>query len=73
MVGSSTNEVLNNKKSIRDVIKETLKAYSRVIFNRNNYSEEWKKEEEKNLPNDTYLIGSMKSLTDPHLIGQPTF
>ena len=64
-----TNEVLNNKKSIRDVIKETLKAHSRIIFNGNNYSEDWKKEAEKrNLPNATCFIESIKSLTDPHTI-----
>ena len=64
-----TNEVLNNKKSIRDVIKETLKAHSRIIFNGNNYSEDWKKEAEKrNLPNATCFIESIKALTDPHTI-----
>ena len=37
-----TDEVVIKKKPIMDVIKETLKSHSRIIFNGNNYSEEWK-------------------------------
>ena len=64
-----TNEVVENKKSIREAIKETLKAHSRIIFNGNNYLEEWKKEGEKRkLPNCISFIESIKSLTDPHTL-----
>ena len=64
-----TNEVVEKKKSIREVIKETLKAHSRIIFNGNNYSEAWKKEAEKRkLPNCISFIESIKSLTDPHTL-----
>ena len=64
-----TDEVVKNKKSIRDVIKETLKAHSRIIFNGNNYTEEWKKEAEKRkLPIASSFIESIKALIDPHTI-----
>ena len=64
-----TDEVIKNKKTVRDVIKETLKAHSRIIFNGNNYSEEWKKEaERRNLPIASSFIESIKALTDPHTI-----
>ena len=64
-----TDEVVKNKKSVRDVIKETLKAHSRIIFNGNNYTEEWKKEaERRKLPIASSFIESIKALTDPHTI-----
>ena len=64
-----TDEVVNNKKSIRDVIKENLKAHSRVIFNGNNYTEEWRKEAEKRkLPIASSFVESIKALIDPHTI-----
>jgi glutamine synthetase len=64
-----TDEVLINKKTVDDVIKETLKAHSRIIFNGNNYSEEWVEEAKKrNLPNSSCFIESIKALIDPHTI-----
>lgn len=64
-----TDEVIKNKKTVRDVIKETLKAHSRIIFNGNNYTEEWKKEaERRKLPIASSFIESIKALTDPHTI-----
>ena len=64
-----TDEIVKNKKTIRDVIKETLKAHSRIIFNGNNYTEEWKKEAEKRkLPITSSFIESIKALVDPKTI-----
>ena len=64
-----TNEVLNNKKNVQDVIKETLTSHSRIIFNGNNYTEEWKKEAEKRgLPITSSFVESIKALVDPHTI-----
>ena len=64
-----TNEVLNNKKNVQDVIKETLTTHSRIIFNGNNYTEEWKKEAEKRgLPITSSFVESIKALVDPHTI-----
>ena len=63
------DEILINKKEIKDVIKETLKAHSRIIFNGNNYSEEWKKEaERRKLPTSTSFVESIKSFIDPHTL-----
>ena len=64
-----TDEILINKKGIKDVIKETLKAHSRIIYNGNNYSEEWKKEaERRKLPISTSFVESIKSFIDPHTL-----
>ena len=64
-----TDKIVKNKKTIRDVIKETLKAHSRIIFNGNNYTEEWKKEAEKRkLPITSSFIESIKALVDPKTI-----
>lgn len=63
------DEIIINKKEIKEVIKETLKAHSRIIFNGNNYSEEWKKEaERRKLPISTSFVESIKSLIDPHTL-----
>ena len=63
------DQVLLNKKSVREVIKETLTAHSRIIFNGNNYSKEWKEEAKKRgLPIAESFVESIKSLTDPHTI-----
>ena len=35
------------KKDLSMIIKETIKSHKRIIFNGNNYSEEWEKESEK--------------------------
>lgn len=68
-VREMTDEVIINKKPIRDVIKETLKAHSKIIFNGNNYSKEWIEEAQKrNLPNASCFIESIKALVDPHTI-----
>ena len=64
-----TDEVVINKKNVRDVIKETLTAHQRIIFNGNNYTEEWKKEaKRRGLPNAASFAESIKALIDPHTI-----
>ena len=64
-----TDEVVNNKKNVREVIKETLTKHQRIIFNGNNYTEEWKKEAKKRgLPCATSFAESIKALVDPHTI-----
>ena len=64
-----SDEVIINKKNVKDVIKNTLKVHSRIIFNGNNYSEEWKKEAQKRgLPIANSFVESIKSLIDPHTI-----
>ncbi|MBP5446177.1 MAG: glutamine synthetase III [Acholeplasmatales bacterium] len=64
-----TDEVVINKKNVREVIKETLTKHQRIIFNGNNYTEEWKKEAKKRgLPNAVSFVDSIKALIDPHTI-----
>ena len=64
-----TDEVVLNKKDVREVIKETLTKHQRIIFNGNNYTEEWKKEAKKRgLPCATSFAESIKALVDPHTI-----
>lgn len=63
------DEILIDKKEVKEVIKETLKAHSRIIFNGNNYSEEWKKEaERRKLPIANSFVESIKSFVDPHTL-----
>ncbi|MDA8164616.1 MAG: glutamine synthetase III [Desulfobacteraceae bacterium] len=48
------------------ILKETLQAHGRVIFNGNNYSEEWVKEAEKRgLPNTRNTVDALKAFTTP--------
>jgi glutamine synthetase len=51
------------------ILKETYKKHSRVIFNGNNYSEEWVKEAKKrNLPNVRNAVDALKAfITDKSL------
>lgn len=63
------DEVLINKKDVRQVIKETLTAHQRILFNGNNYTEDWKREAKKRgLPCATSFAESIKALVDPHTI-----
>lgn len=64
-----TDEVVINKKNVREVIKETLTKHQRILFNGNNYTDEWKKEAKKRgLPCATSFAESIKALIDPHTI-----
>ena len=44
---SQFTEMLEAGKTPREIIRETMKKHKRIIFNGNNYSEEWVKEAEK--------------------------
>ncbi len=48
------------------IIREAYKKHSRVIFNGNNYAEEWVKEAEKrNLPNVRNAVDALKAFVTP--------
>jgi len=50
-------------KAVQNILTETIKAHKRVIFNGDNYSDEWKKEAEKRgLNNFKTLVDAMPSL-----------
>jgi len=54
---------------IHKMIAKILKEHSRVIFNGNGYSEEWKKEAEKRgLPNKKCMVDAVESLVYPHTV-----
>ena len=49
---------------ITSILKDTLKAHGKIIFNGNNYSEEWVKEAEKRgLPNVKNTVDAHKAFT----------
>jgi len=53
------------KKEINAIILETVKKHKRIIFNGNNYSEEWVKEAEKRgLPNIGNTVEAIKAIAE---------
>ncbi|MCJ7602674.1 MAG: glutamine synthetase III, partial [Desulfobulbaceae bacterium] len=54
---------------ILNIIKETVKNHEKIIFNGNNYSQEWEKEAEKRgLPNIKTTVDALKSFITPKAI-----
>ncbi len=54
---------------IQAIIKEFMARHGRIIFNGNNYSEEWEKEAEKRgLPNTKNAVDALKSFITPKAI-----
>jgi glutamine synthetase len=57
-----------SNQAAQTVVKETLAENNRVIFNGDNYSEEWHKEaERRGLPNDRNTIESLPTLVSPEV------
>jgi glutamine synthetase len=51
------------------IIKETINKHERIIFNGNNYSDDWVKEAEKRgLPNITSTVAALKTLLKPDVV-----
>ncbi|MEW6427832.1 MAG: glutamine synthetase III [Thermodesulfobacteriota bacterium] len=56
-------------KEILAIVKETMDKHSRIIFNGNNYAEEWVKEAEKRgLPNTRNAVDAMKAFITPKAV-----
>jgi glutamine synthetase len=56
-------------KEIQAIIKEFITKHGRIIFNGNNYSEEWAKEAEKRgLPNTKNAVDALKAFVTPKAI-----
>lgn len=54
---------------ILNIIKDTAKDHEKIIFNGNNYSQEWEKEAEKRgLPNIKTTVDALKSFITPKAI-----
>jgi glutamine synthetase len=59
----------NVNTEILAILKETLAKHGRIVFNGNNYSEEWAKEAEKRkLPNVKTTIDALKAFVTPKAI-----
>ena len=57
------------KDSVADLVKETYRAHSRVVFNGNGYSEEWVKEAAKRgLPNIKSTVDAIAEMTEPEAV-----
>ncbi len=71
IVAETLDEFASRLESAKDVnaeaaaiVKETVKNHKRIIFNGNNYSEEWVKEAEKRgLPNTKNTVDAHKAFT----------
>ncbi|MBN1647384.1 MAG: glutamine synthetase III [Spirochaetales bacterium] len=55
--------------AVQKIIKDTYKAHSRIVFNGNGYSEEWKKDAEKRgLPNMISTVEALPELTSKEAV-----
>ena len=55
--------------AVHDMIKETMAAHKRVIFNGDGYSEEWIEEaERRGLPNIKCMVDAIPALTKPEAV-----
>jgi glutamine synthetase len=73
IAAESLDEIATRLENAKDknveaaaIIKETYKKHSRIIFNGNNYAEEWVKEAEKRgLPNVRNCVDALKAFVTP--------
>jgi len=62
-IATRLEKTKNIDKEAQDIVKEAMKEHGRIIFNGNNYSEEWPKEAAKRkLPNIKSSIEALESL-----------
>lgn len=56
----------NAQEEVVEILKEYYSKHKRIIFNGNNYSEDWVKEAEKRgLPNNTNCVDALKAFSTP--------
>jgi len=72
-VATKLEEAVKNKKSIDEAVKELLpkmiKANKRIVFNGNNYSDDWRKEAAKRgLLNLTNSVDALDELVEPDVV-----
>lgn len=68
-IASRLEKAKNVNSEILAILKETLAKHGRVVFNGNNYSEDWTKEAEKRkLPNVKTTIDALKAFISPKAI-----
>ncbi len=69
-IASRLEKSNNVNKETASIIKDTMKEHGRIIFNGNNYSDEWEKEAEKRgLPNIDSTVKALKSFPGKKSIG----
>lgn len=67
-IEEATKAGKNPNQAVQAVVKETLAENKRIIFNGDNYSEEWHREaERRGLPNDRNTTESLPTLVDPEV------
>ncbi|TAL16407.1 glutamine synthetase type III [bacterium] len=68
-VAKRLEKAKNVNTEILAIIKDTVKEHGRIIFNGNNYSDEWAKEAKKRgLPNVRNTIDALKAFVSPKAI-----
>ena len=68
-IATRLEKAKNINTEILAILKETLAKHGRIVFNGNNYSEEWAKEAEKRkLPNVKTTIDALKAFVSPKAI-----
>jgi glutamine synthetase len=65
-IATRLEKAKNRNTEIAAIIKDTVKNHSRIIFNGNNYSDEWVKEAAKRgLPNARNSVDALKAYAQP--------
>lgn len=68
-IATRLEKTKNINKEAQTIVKETIKKHGRVIFNGNNYSDEWLVEAKKRkLPNITSSVEALKTMNGPEAI-----
>jgi len=68
-VATRLEKAKNVNAEIQNIIKEFVTKHGRIIFNGNNYSEEWAKEADKRgLPNTKNAVDALKAFVTPKAI-----
>ena len=68
-IAARLEKAKNVNAEIQAIVKETMAKHSRIIFNGNNYADEWVKEAEKRgLPNTKNAVDALKAFVTPKCI-----
>jgi glutamine synthetase len=64
-IATRLEKAKNIHKETTAIIRDTMKEHGRIIFNGNNYSDEWAKEaERRGLPNISSTVEALRTFTD---------
>ena len=69
-IASRLEKANNVHKETASIIKDTMKEHGRIVFNGNNYSDDWEKEAEgRGLPNIDSTVKALKSFPGKKSVG----